>query len=207
MANPAAVTRAGHTGRGLGAGNALFDAVLTTPTGVVFTEDHWDDVWHYVKRGDRRFTIAIEELLDQVAHLEHTRSDWTSAEFPLILSAGERRSFTANTIIRDPDWRRRDRTGALRISAAAADRYRLTDGTHARLSTHTGSATVTVEVSDMMRPGHIALPNGFGLHFPGNSGENLVGVAPNELTSAELKDGFAGTPWHKHVPARLEPIQ
>ena len=24
-----------------------------------------------------------------------------------------------------------------------------------------------------------------------------VGVAPNELTSAELRDPFAGTPWHK----------
>jgi hypothetical protein len=33
-----------------------------------------------------------------------------------------------------------------------------------------------------------------------------VGVAPNELTTLELRDAFAGTPWHKHVPARVEPV-
>ena len=30
--------------------------------------------------------------------------------------------------------------------------------------------------------------------------------APNELTSTEWRDPIAGTPWHKHVPARLEAI-
>jgi hypothetical protein len=25
------------------------------------------------------------------------------------------------------------------------------------------------------------------------------------LTSTEWRDAFAGTPWHKHVPARIEP--
>jgi formate dehydrogenase len=29
-------------------------------------------------------------------------------------------------------------------------------------------------------------------------------VAPNELTSREDRDFLAGTPWHKHVPARVE---
>jgi hypothetical protein len=31
-------------------------------------------------------------------------------------------------------------------------------------------------------------------------------VAPNDLTSAHHRDWLAGTPWHKHVPARLERI-
>ena len=31
-----------------------------------------------------------------------------------------------------------------------------------------------------------------------------VGVAPNELTASEDRDWFAGTPWHKHVRARVE---
>jgi formate dehydrogenase len=29
-------------------------------------------------------------------------------------------------------------------------------------------------------------------------------VAPNELTDVAMRDFLAGTPWHKHVPARLE---
>jgi hypothetical protein len=55
----------------------------------------------------------------------------------------------------------------------------------------------------MMRAGHISLPNGLGMaHTPG---DELVGVAPNELTSSDHRDPIAGTPYHKHVPARLEP--
>ena len=30
-----------------------------------------------------------------------------------------------------------------------------------------------------------------------------VGTPPNELTASEDRDEFAGTPWHKSVPARL----
>jgi anaerobic selenocysteine-containing dehydrogenase len=33
-----------------------------------------------------------------------------------------------------------------------------------------------------------------------------TGVAPNELTSSEDRDWLAGTPWHKHVPVRIEAL-
>jgi len=59
-----------------------------------------------------------------------------------------------------------------------------------------------------MLPGHIALPNGQGVDYPAANGDTpvLTGVPTNELTSLGWRDPFAGTPWHKHVPARLEPI-
>ncbi|MBA3605846.1 MAG: hypothetical protein H0W46_07735 [Acidimicrobiia bacterium] len=47
-----------------------------------------------------------------------------------------------------------------------------------------------------------------GLDHPGADGTPVVtGVAPNELTASEDRDPVAGTPWHKHVPARLERIE
>ena len=55
----------------------------------------------------------------------------------------------------------------------------------------------------MMQPGHISLPNGYGLSHPG---EDAVGVAPNELTGIDRRDPVAGTPWHKNVPARVEAL-
>ena len=81
------------------------------------------------------------------------------------------------------------------------------DGGRVRLSTRRGSAEVTVEVSDRMQPGHISLPNGLGLDFA-RDGEPAVttGVAPNELTRGEDRDWLAGTPWHKHTPARVETL-
>jgi formate dehydrogenase len=58
-----------------------------------------------------------------------------------------------------------------------------------------------------MQPGHVSLPNGFGVDHVDSDGRAVVpGVAPNELTSAQWRDAFAGTPWHKHVPARVERV-
>jgi hypothetical protein len=57
-----------------------------------------------------------------------------------------------------------------------------------------------------MQPGHIALPNGLGVGYPDGRAIGGAGIAPNELTSLEDRDPFAGTPWHKNVPARLERI-
>lgn len=37
-------------------------------------------------------------------------------------------------------------------------------------------------------------------------GSDVVGVGPNELTSADHRDPIAGTPYHSHVPARLERV-
>ena len=45
-----------------------------------------------------------------------------------------------------------------------------------------------------------------GLDETTAGGVARAGVAPNELTSGADRDWIAGTPWHKSVPARLEPI-
>lgn len=58
-----------------------------------------------------------------------------------------------------------------------------------------------------MLAGHISPPNGLGVDYPGDDGAPVqTGVAPNHLTSSEWRDPHAGTPWHKHVPARVEAL-
>jgi formate dehydrogenase len=58
-----------------------------------------------------------------------------------------------------------------------------------------------------MLPGHASLPNGFGLESRDSDRAIVVtDVAPNSLTSSEWRDDLADTPWHKHVPARIEPV-
>jgi anaerobic selenocysteine-containing dehydrogenase len=203
MKYPDAVRRAGHAD-----GEALFDAMLDGRSGVVFTVDDYEDVWSYVSHADKRIALEIPQLIDELARLGDERPRWTTDEFPLVLSAGERRSNTANTIIRDPDWRKRDRDGALRISPDDAAALALTDGGRARIVTATGAAEAAVEVTDTMLPGHISLPNGQGVDYPDEDGQVvLTGVAANELTSLSWRDPLAGTPWHKHVPARVEAVR
>lgn len=59
-----------------------------------------------------------------------------------------------------------------------------------------------------LQPGHVPLPNGHGLDDRAADG-TLVhkGVSPNELTDGARRDPFAGTPWHKHVPVRINGIE
>ncbi|MBO0841310.1 MAG: molybdopterin-dependent oxidoreductase, partial [Sciscionella sp.] len=206
---PESVARAGFDGPGLEPGKRLFDAILRERAGVTFTVDEWRHAWDYVRRDDNRFTVAIGELLPLLRELGDAESSWTTEEFPFVLSAGERRSFTANDIIRDPSWRRRDAGGALRISPADARRLGIAADGRARITTEAGTAEVDVEITDMMRPGHVSLPNGLGVDYPTDdvvdgAGRERAGVAPNDLTSARYQDTFAGTPWHKYVPARIE---
>jgi anaerobic selenocysteine-containing dehydrogenase len=202
MKYPEAVRRAGHAD-----GEALFAAMLAGRSGITFTLDDYEDAWSYVSHADRRIALEIPELLAELTTLATAPPDHTTAELPLILSAGERRANTANTIIRDPAWRKRDAAGALRISPADATRLGLATGARARITTASGSAEAFVEVTDVMQAGHISLPNGQGLDYPGEHGEPvLTGVPANELTSVEWRDRFAATPLHKHVPARVEAV-
>jgi anaerobic selenocysteine-containing dehydrogenase len=200
------VRRAGFQGEGIELGNRLFEAILASPSGVVFTRDDFAESLARVGTPGGRIQLAIPELLDELAGLE-AAPPAPDPEFPFVLSAGERRSFTANTIFRSPGWRRKDAQGALRMNAEDAKRLGVGDGDRVRITTKRGSAEVPVEISERMQAGHVSLPNGLGLDATAGSGRLArVGVAPNELTRAEDRDAFAGTPWHKHVPARVEAI-
>ena len=108
--------------------------------------------------------------------------------------------------MRDPEWRKTDQGGALRVSPGDAARLGIADGGRARLSTKRASVTVTVAVDDAMAAGHLALPNGLGVDHPEGDHRVQTGVAPNELTASEDRDPWVGTPWHKSVAARLEAV-
>jgi len=205
--NPASVAAAGFTGEGLEPGEALFDAILASPSGLVFSIDEPEVGLARLRTDDGLVHLAIPELLDELDALATEPAPGGSVEFPFVLSAGERRSFTANTIFRDPAWRKRDAAGSLRISPVDAEGLGVADGDIVRVTTKRGSVTATVEVNDIMQPGHVSLPNGLGLDYPEEGGTAVVtGAAPNELTASEDRDWLAGTPWHKHVPARLDRI-
>ena len=203
----ASLARAGFTGEPGEAGDALFDAILAAKSGVVFAVDNWDECFERLRMPQHKVQLAIPELFAELDALATTHPSPTSPEFPFLLSAGERRSFTANTIIRNPEWRRKDAGGALRINPEDAGLLGLIQGKRARVITKRGSVEAEVEISDRMQKGHIALPNGLGLDFPSKDGTRVgAGVAPNELTRSEDRDWIAGTPWHKSTPARIEAL-
>ncbi|HWO24396.1 MAG TPA: molybdopterin-dependent oxidoreductase [Kofleriaceae bacterium] len=196
MQHGPSLARAGFRGAPIEVACALFQRILDAESGVVFAIDEWADVR---PRAGATLHLALPDLLEELARLDAAPA--ADPAFPFVLSAGERRSFTANTIIRDPNWRKKDAAGALRISPDDAAALGVATGERVRLVTRRAAVTVPVEVSATMQRGHLSLPNGLGLGYPDRG---ATGVAPNELTASEDRDPFVGTPWHKHVPARLE---
>jgi formate dehydrogenase len=93
------------------------------------------------------------------------------------------------------------------MSPQDAERLGLANGGRVRVTTKRASVEAVVEVTDTLQPGHVTLPNGLGVDYPDPDGRPVVhGVPPNELTASEDRDWVAGTPWHKHVRARVEPL-
>ena len=201
---PESLRRTGFSGEGSELGDALFDAILKNRSGVVISIDPYAETWRRIH--ERTINLTIPELIPELKSLreEHPSCD---PEFPFVLSAGQRRSSTANTIIRDPQWRPKDPAGALYMNPVDASALGVQSGGRVRIITKRASAESVVVLTDTMLPGHVALPNGTGLWYPDREGQEFqYGVAPNELTVTEDRDWFAGTPFHKHVPARIEAI-
>ncbi|MGZ5363016.1 MAG: molybdopterin-dependent oxidoreductase [Mycobacterium sp.] len=202
MSYPDAVRRAGYAD-----GNALFDAILSSRSGITFTVHEYEDDFALITHADHKIALEMPVMLDEIRALADATPQFTTPDFPIVLSAGERRAYTANDIFRDPTWRKRDADGALRVSLEDAEALGLVHGARARITTAAGSAEASVEISEAMLPGHASLPNGFGLDFVDGEGQaHIPGVAPNALTSSDWRDAYAGTPWHKHVPARIEAV-
>jgi anaerobic selenocysteine-containing dehydrogenase len=123
--------------------------------------------------------------------------------FPFVLSAGERRSFTANTIIRDPDWRKRDAEGALRINPDDAATLGVATGERVRLVTNPPRSRCRSRSQRRCSAGISCCRTAWGL--PTGKAE-APELPPTISTAAGDRDPFVGTPWHKHLPARLERI-
>jgi anaerobic selenocysteine-containing dehydrogenase len=201
---PESLRRAGFSADTGDLGEALFDAILKNRSGVVVSLDPYEETWRRIHDG--RINLTIPELMPELRSLRDEQPS-SDPEFPFVLSAGQRRSSTANTIIRDPQWRPKDPAGALWMNPADAAELGVQSGGRVRIITKRASAESVVLLTDTMLPGHVALPNGTGLWYPDREGQDFQhGVAPNELTVTEDRDWFAGTPFHKHVPARIEAV-
>jgi anaerobic selenocysteine-containing dehydrogenase len=201
-----AARRAGFGGSRINAGNQLFEAIVAARSGVVFAVSEYADSWQAVRLPERRINLHLPELMPELAKLD-SGGPPKDPSYPFILSAGERRSDTSNTAIRDPGWHRKGPFGTLRINPQDAADIGCVEGDWVRVTTRCGSAEAPIEITPDLQPGHVSLPNGQGIDYHGADG-SLVhrGVALNELTDVADRDPIAGTPWHKHVAAKVERV-
>ncbi|MFQ5348906.1 MAG: molybdopterin-dependent oxidoreductase [Thermoanaerobaculia bacterium] len=201
------VRRAGHAGRGAMLGENLFRSILESDIAVPISTHQHDEMWSLVRHPDRRVHLAVPEMLGELEALASEPVERPEArEFPFVLAAGERRSYNANQIYRNPAWRRSDGEGALRIHPQDASRLGLGDGQRVICESARGAVEATLALDDTLLPGSLSLPHGYGQEYPDpEAPERLRQTGPriNELTSAERCDPWAKTPYHKYVPVRL----
>lgn len=108
----------------------------------------------------------------------------------------------------------RDRCTALMHPADATTRS-LADGAQVAVTSPTGSIVVTLEVSDEIRPGTVAIPHGWGHREPGvgwRVAASLPGANVNLLHDPSLTDTFTGNSavnntWVRVTPATVDESQ
>lgn len=199
--HPDAVRRAGHNGNKLTQGLNLFKAILEARSGLIFSEHRFEDVWMLVKNPQRKITLAVPEMLEAMRKL--TVDDMTSEQFPFILSAGERRSYNANQIYRNPQWRKVDHSGFLRMHPVDADRLNLATGDRVKCQSETGSIEAVIEIDDSVRTGYLMMPHGYGSNYQKGSPN---GPEINLITGLHHCDPIHRTPLHKTVPVNIEKL-
>ena len=197
------VARAGFEGPL--AGHELFMAMCNSPSGVAITELQHEESFAVLPNSDQKIHMKIGGLLRDIDELDELQPPVPIPDgFPMVLVAGQRRSYTANCIMRNPEWIKGKGQIELTISPDDASELGLEESGAALLETEKGRCEVRVSLDERMPKGLMALPNGQGMDYTNADGETVsAGYWINKLTSATLIDKHIGTPLHKHVPARL----
>lgn len=160
----------------------------------------------HVGWGDKRIRLAPEAMLPEIARAIATPLP-TDPEFPMVLASGLRTQWTANTIQRDPSWRKgRGPHCSLHLAPTDAERLGIDEGERVRLATKRGAVELPATLDDRLQAGHVWVPNGFGAIYPsGPDGAlEVQGVNLNEISDAADRDPFTGCPHHKYTLCRVE---
>ena len=214
FSRPEAVLRTlGESWRGkspFAMGLELFKRMMEHPEGVeiarVDPENCLDDNIGYE---DKQIRLVPEALLGEIRRAIETDVPH-DPDYPFMLGLGLRTRWNANTIHRDPKWRKgRGPHCALHVSPDDAERLGVESGDTLRLTTPRSAVTLPAEVDRNVRDGHVWVPNGFGMEYPKDENDptgplERQGINLNELTDAHYRDPITGNPYHKSMHCRVE---
>jgi anaerobic selenocysteine-containing dehydrogenase len=201
---PQVVRAAGIEGEGFELGETLFAKVQKSRSGMAFTKHEYEQVWELVAHADRKIQLAIPSLLEWLKALDSSK-EGLDPEYPFFLHAGQRRSYNANQIFRNPAWRKDDPDGALKIHPEDVMQLGAADGGWMIVETRRGSLVVRIEADDSMRRGMVGLPHGYGQYYPGRDRRVLAGPRLNLITASDDCDPITATPHHRNIAVRLRP--
>ncbi len=199
-----AVLRTGLKGKGFMLGEALFKQIQESKSGIELSTHTYEEVWELVKTPDKKVHLEIPEMIAELKSLE--KEENVNNDFPFILAAGERRAYNANQIYRDPNWRKKDVDGVLRIHTSDAVKIGISNNDLVLCRSAANEIKVKAEFDDSMQLGFVSLPHGYGFDYiDADNPESIKQNGPkiNLLTSSDHCDPITKTPYHKYVPVNL----
>ncbi len=196
-----AVKAAGYEGNRLTLGSALFRKILESRSGMMLSKHRFDEMKSLIKYSDKKVHLNVPEMLQALKQLEPVNQH--NPLRPFVLLAGERRTYNANQIYRNPAWRKVDQDGAMRMHPKDAERLNLMAADKAVCTSDNGEITVTIELDENLRQGMVTLPHGYGMRY---ANSQPIGPEINQLTSGSHTDPWAKTPLHKYVPVAIKKL-
>lgn len=193
-----AVKNAGFSGSQRTLGNDLFEKILAAKSGTIISKHKFEEVWLLVKNKDKRIHLAIPEMLEELQKLP--KEELSNDDYPFILMAGERRSYNANQIYRNPKWRKIDPQGTMRMHPKDAAELDLINGAEVVCQSAVDSIKAFVEIDESVRRKMVTLPNGYGLKYKNSE---PIGPQLNLLTPGSNCEIFTKTPFHKYLPIKI----
>lgn len=186
-------------------GEEIFQAILDHQEGLWIGRCDPEDNFATLRTKDGRINVWAPEMADWVKGITlkaEAEALTAKQQYPFVLMAGRHMDMNANTLMRDPAWNKGRRACTLAMNPEDADRLGISNGQRAKIVTDAGKVELEVEVTPSTRAGQVIIPHGFGLEYM----DQVYGVNINRLTKNTHRDPFAGTPLHRYVPCRVEPV-
>jgi formate dehydrogenase len=186
----------------------IFRRILAHPEGVeVARTDPTDSLTQYIGYDDKKIRIAPPEMVGEMGRAMEASLRVDEA-YPFVLANGLRTRWTANTIQRDPSWRKGQGPHCeLHLCPGDAAELGIVAGDAVRIETRRSAIVLPAAIDVKLRPGHVWMPNGFGVQYASTDGKPAIqGANGNEITDAADRDPFTGCPHHRYVPVRLSRV-
>ena len=186
----------------------LFAKILANPQGVLL--GHYEiehNFEYYSKHQDGKIRLYFADYAEDLSRLIAQDVEPDEKDYPFVLNGGLRTGFTANTIMRDPSWRKgRAIHASLYMSEADAAALNAKEGDLVKISSKRSSVIAPVKVDKNTLTGHLHLPNILGQYYPDSvTGElKANGIAINELVDLTDRDPYTGCPHTKRIRCKVE---
>ena len=186
-------------------GTEIFRRIVAHPEGVEIARQRMEtNLQDHIGFPDKKVRLAPEPILPEVRRAIATEPI-VDPDFPLVMAAGLRTRWTANTIQRDPAWRKgKGPHCALNLSPSDAASLGIRSGDTVHVSTRRGTLTMPAQVDTKLMAGHVWMPNGFGMV---SSDGMMTGANQNEITDVADRDPFTGIPHHRYVRVRVSRLK